>query len=44
MTLVYGEEKVEFGVIQAVDRFVMENKLSLHVDNELPWHDWFLQK
>ena len=35
---------VKFGVIPAVNRFVKENNLSLHVDNELPWHDWFIPK
>jgi uncharacterized protein related to proFAR isomerase len=35
---------VKFGVIPAVNKFVKENSLSLHVDNELPWHDWFIPK
>ena len=43
-TLNYGEDKIQFGVIPAVDRFIAENKLSLHVDDELPWHDWFIPK
>lgn len=38
------DAQVQFGVIPAVDRFVAENKLSLHVDNEEPWHDWFIIK
>jgi len=38
------DAKVEFGVIPAVDKFVAENKLDLHVDNEMPWHDWFILK
>jgi len=35
---------VKFGVIPAVNRFVKENNLELHVDNEQPWHDWFIPK
>jgi hypothetical protein len=44
MTLIYGPETVKFGVIPAVNKFVQENKLQLHVDNEEPWHDWFIVK
>lgn len=36
--------QVTFGVIPAVNRFVAEKGLSLHVDNEYPWHDWFIPK
>jgi hypothetical protein len=35
---------VVFGVIPAVNRFVSERGLSLHVDNEMPWRDWFIPK
>jgi hypothetical protein len=43
-TLNRNDEFVQFGVIPAVDRFVAENNLSLYVDNEIPWHDWFISK
>lgn len=39
-----SDSKVQFGVIPAVDKFVAENNVQLHVDNELPWHDWFILK
>lgn len=39
-----GEEKVEFGVIPAVNEFVANNKLDLHVDNDHPWKSWFVPK
>ena len=35
---------VKFGVIESVDRFVKENNLLLHVDQEMPWRDWFILK
>jgi len=35
---------VEFGVIQAVNRFVADNNLELHVDQDLPWRNWFIPK
>lgn len=35
---------VIFGVIPAVNRFISEKNLSLHVDNEMPWRDWFILK
>ena len=44
MTLNCDDDKVQFGVIPAVDKFVSENQLSLYVDDELPWHDWFILK
>ncbi len=36
--------QVVFGVIPAVNRFISERGLSLHVDNEQPWRDWFIIK
>ncbi len=36
--------EVVFGVIPAVNKFVAEKNLSLHVDNEHPWRDWFIPK
>jgi hypothetical protein len=36
--------EVTFGVIPAVNRFITEMALSLHVDNEHPWRDWFIPK
>jgi len=33
---------VKFGVIEALTRFTAEMSLELHVDGELPWHDWFI--
>lgn len=36
--------QVVFGVISAVNKFISERGLSLHVDNEHPWRDWFIPK
>jgi len=44
MELKYPSGNVVFGVIPAVNKFVKENNLQLHVDNEIPWHDWFIPK
>lgn len=44
MILKYPSGDVVFGVIPAVDKFIKENNLQLHVDNEHPWHDWFIPK
>lgn len=44
MVLKCGDADVVFGVIPAVNKFVAENNLSLHVDNEMPWRDWFIPK
>lgn len=35
---------VKFGVIEALNRFTKENNLELHVDQEMPWRDWFIVK
>jgi len=35
---------VKFGVISALNRFIKENNLLIHVDDEEPWHDWFIPK
>ena len=45
MTLKYNNSTdVVFGVIPAVNKFISENNLELHVDNEMPWRDWFIPK
>jgi len=33
-----------FPKCHAVNRFVAEKNLQLHVDNEMPWRDWFIPK
>jgi hypothetical protein len=43
-TLNFPDSKIQFGIIPAVNRFVAENNLQLHVDNELPARDWFILK
>jgi len=53
-TMAYNEEvliqfmidhyRSRFPKCHAVNRFVAEKNLQLHVDNEMPWRDWFIPK
>lgn len=39
-----SDDDVQFGVIPAVNRFVAENNLQLHIDSDSPWYNWFILK